>query len=199
LEIGEVDMTRMAGATAHLRTWAAAVAAVVLTLAVGCTGSRAPSSLDERIDGFFEVTDTDPFSNVRALLVTAHGKPLVERYYGSSVSATGNLHSITKSVVATLIGIALDEGRLRGVDQTLGELLPSYARLMTPDVRTITLHQLLTMSAGLEPTRPGEAPPFVAAGDWLAGDPRGCARRLRLPADLHPGRRRGTPALRRPG
>jgi CubicO group peptidase (beta-lactamase class C family) len=51
--------------------------------------------------------------------------------------------------MSTLIGIAVDEGHLDGVDQTLAELLPSYRDAMAPRTRSITLHQVLTMTAGL--------------------------------------------------
>jgi CubicO group peptidase (beta-lactamase class C family) len=75
---------------------------------------------------------------------------------------------VTKTVVATLVAIALDERTLRSVDQPLAELLPSYAHLMARDVKAITLHQLLTTTAGLRPDWPGQPPHFVTARDWVA-------------------------------
>jgi CubicO group peptidase (beta-lactamase class C family) len=56
--------------------------------------------------------------------------------------------SVTKSVISILVGIAVDESRLR-VDQTLQELLPKQASSMTPQQASITLRQLLTMTAGI--------------------------------------------------
>ena len=56
--------------------------------------------------------------------------------------------SVTKSVISILVGIAVDEGRLR-VDQTLQELLPQQASAMTPQQASITLRQLLTMTSGI--------------------------------------------------
>jgi CubicO group peptidase (beta-lactamase class C family) len=57
--------------------------------------------------------------------------------------------SVTKSVVSILVGIAVDEGRLR-LDQTLRELLPGETSSMTPQVEAVTLRQLLTMTAGVQ-------------------------------------------------
>jgi len=51
--------------------------------------------------------------------------------------------SVTKSVISTLsrrllrhplIGIAIDDGLITGVDQTLGELLPDYAAQMIASI-----------------------------------------------------------------
>jgi CubicO group peptidase (beta-lactamase class C family) len=52
-------------------------------------------------------------------------------------------------VTSILVGVALDEGLLRGVDQQLGELLPSYRSSMTEQVAAITLRQLLTHTSGI--------------------------------------------------
>jgi hypothetical protein len=51
-------------------------------------------------------------------------------------------------VISILVGIAVDEGRLR-VDQTLQELLPQQASSMTPQQASMTLRRLLTMTAGI--------------------------------------------------
>ena len=58
------------------------------------------------------------------------------------------MYSITKSVISTLVGIALDEGLIGSLDDTLAELLPGYADDMSPAVAGTTLRQLLTMTAG---------------------------------------------------
>ena len=48
-----------------------------------------------------------------------------------------------------LVGIALEEGDLASVDQTLGELLPICTPVMAPEVAAIALDQVLTMTAGI--------------------------------------------------
>ena len=53
-----------------------------------------------------------------------------------------------QSILSTLVGIAVGEGRLR-LDATLGQLLPAYRPVMSVGVAAITLRQLLTMTAGL--------------------------------------------------
>jgi len=162
---------------------------VVLVAVVACSGSpagpgperpdaaRSTAStdsrvvavdLEKRIQAFLDLDYSGSFDNIRAILVTAHGRPVFERYYKSSASATSNVFSVTKSVMSVLIGIALDEGHLRGVDQTLAELLPAHAAAMAPQVKAITLRQILTMTGGLPADPPAGLPGFTTTGDWVA-------------------------------
>jgi CubicO group peptidase (beta-lactamase class C family) len=87
---------------------------------------------------------------VRAVLVSVCGKTVLERYQGATASDSRNIASVTKSFVSSLVGLALADGSLRSLDQTLVQLLPNQARFMTPAVASTTLRQLLTMTAGLD-------------------------------------------------
>jgi CubicO group peptidase (beta-lactamase class C family) len=109
------------------------------------------------------------FVGLRAALMEVDGHVVFEEYYGgSSASDTNSAFSITKSVTGTLVGIALDEGAIHSVNQTLAQLLPQHASDMKPAVAAITLRQLLTMTAGLSGDDVGEPPPGVFGGtDWV--------------------------------
>ncbi len=126
-----------------------------------------PAEVEKRIQEFLDA-GSGAFDQVRAILVSVHGRPVFERYYHSSAATTGNVFSVTKSVMSMLIGIALDERKLRGVDQTLAQLLPAYAAAMPAAVKAVTLRQVLTMTAGLPSDPPGALPGFVTSGDWVA-------------------------------
>jgi len=87
---------------------------------------------------------------IRAILVLVDGEPIVEHYgKNGSPQTTSDIFSVTKSVMSMLIGIAIGDGQIGSVDQTLGELLPSYAAVMAPGVADITLRQVLTMTGGI--------------------------------------------------
>ena len=115
---------------------------------------------------------------------------MLERYYDSSAEATGGVFSVTKSVMSILVGIALDDGDLGSVEQTLAELLPEHAATMAPEVAGVTLRQVMTMTAGLRQGTAGSNPqPFETADDWIAaivsGEQRnrlGRASRIPVPA-----------------
>ena len=154
------------------RLWLAAVILAVITACAGSPngsgagetpGEEQTSSSPEQVaavfDGFVEDDPTGRSDALRAVLVLVGGRPLVERYYDSSAEATSNVASVTKSVMSILVGVAIDEGDLGGVDQTLSELLPEHAAIMAPDVAGVTLQQVLTMTAGLpEDPDPRAAP-----------------------------------------
>jgi len=61
-----------------------------------------------------------------------------------------NMHSVTKSVTSILFGIALDQGYISNVDETMFSYFPQYADIRNAKNETITLEHLLTMTSGLQ-------------------------------------------------
>jgi CubicO group peptidase (beta-lactamase class C family) len=93
-------------------------------------------------------------SRLRGLIVAQDGVPLVEEVFrGPGLDAPVNIKSIAKTVVAALVGAAIDRGVLDGTDQRiasiLGDRIPVDA---DPRVGDITIGHLLSMRAGLERT-----------------------------------------------
>lgn len=60
---------------------------------------------------------------------------------------TSNIYSATKSIVGLLAGIALDEGKIKSVDDHVSAYLPEYVKGRQRDV---TIRNLLTMSGGMD-------------------------------------------------
>jgi CubicO group peptidase (beta-lactamase class C family) len=117
---------------------AAVLQAMVVIAAVlaGCRGPApappaAPTAaeLAAAVDRFVDDSLSPGILNRRAVLVSVDGELMVERYYGSSPEETAAVASVTKSVVSTLVGIAVSEGYII-LDQWLIELLPSSWSLM---------------------------------------------------------------------
>lgn len=61
-----------------------------------------------------------------------------------------NLMSVTKAVTGALVGQAIDDGLIAGVDEPVLEYFPQYARLADEVKDEITVEHLLTMTSGLE-------------------------------------------------
>ena len=121
------------------------------------------------------------FDQLRAVVVATEGKVVFEEYYETDADAYWGMQSVTKSVVSTLIGIAVGEGLIEGPDATLAELLPSYAEVMSPRTAAITLRQLLTMTAGFPGGEAAPGPAFVGSKDWV--------RHILIHPELPPGER----------
>jgi CubicO group peptidase (beta-lactamase class C family) len=103
---------------------------------------------------------------IRAIIVTVDGRTRFERYYASSAGESRNIFSVTKSVISTLIGLAISEGRLR-LNERLSQMLPRYAADMTPRVARVTLRQLLTHTAGFPDASSTYDIGRVSPPDWV--------------------------------
>ena len=63
---------------------------------------------------------------LHSLFIIRHGVIVSETYYaGYRRDQQHELYSVTKSFISTLVGIAIDQGKLRGVDQRVMDLLPN--------------------------------------------------------------------------
>ena len=94
-------------------------------------------------------------STIDAVLVSVGGETKVAHYRnGSRPEDALHVWSVTKSVVSALIGIAIDEKIISGLDATLPELLPRYQKYLTAEEKSITLRQLMSMRAGFPPDDP---------------------------------------------
>ena len=139
---------------------------------VACTSPAPPARPSAPTDliaaavaGDFATHATD--DHIRAIVVTVSGRTRFERYYGSSAAQSRSAFSVTKSVMSTLVGQAVDEGKLR-LDDRLSQMLPKYAAKMSPRVAAVTLRQLLTMTAGFPDTLSGFGiPELIGAPDWV--------------------------------
>ena len=112
-------------------------------------GVRVDAGIDAAVEQFFARSYTRGLRDVRAVLVLVDGRPVLERYRGGAAEGSHDTFSVAKSIVSTLVGIAIAEGKLQGVDVTLAEALPQYRSVMRPEVARTTLRQLLTMTGGL--------------------------------------------------
>lgn len=105
--------------------------------------------------------------NIRSLLVSHRGKIIGEEYFDHYASdSLDHVRSVTKSVMATLIGIALDKGIFPNLDASIS----SYINETPDDKRTITIGQLLTMNSGIlwhEDEGVAEFNNWVSSGDHL--------------------------------
>ena len=139
-----------------LRRTATLLAATVLSLlpVAACSDDREREpdrSVDEAllITAVNEQLGIDPdIDNLRAMLVYVDGEPVLENYFDWPTDAHWDIASITNSVLAMLIGIAIDEGAIPGLEATLAELLPAYRDDMRQELADATLGELLTMTAG---------------------------------------------------
>jgi CubicO group peptidase (beta-lactamase class C family) len=119
----------------------------------------------DQIDAAFE--SAEQISDLRSLVVARDQEIIRAAYFNGTTSAASvsfDVRSVTKSITATLIGIAIDKGFIDNVNQTVGELLTIYPYHIDSEVQAITLHQLLSMSSGMDWREIGVTSEF---GTWI--------------------------------
>jgi CubicO group peptidase (beta-lactamase class C family) len=111
---------------------------------------------------------------LRSLLVVRHGYLAYERYWDGDARTGQEAFSVTKSFTGTLVGIALRDHQLKGLHQTVGELLAAHLPpTADPRLAKVTVAQLLTMTAGLagDDPSPGGDPGLTVrlrqSRDWV--------------------------------
>lgn len=90
--------------------------------------------------------------SLRALVVEQGGETVHETFVTGDASTPRNTRSATKTVTGLLVGIAIDQGAIAGVDTRISDVLPLGDAVGNPHPRkdAITVEDLLTMSSMLE-------------------------------------------------
>jgi CubicO group peptidase (beta-lactamase class C family) len=106
---------------------------------------------------------------LHTLIVTQHGETVLEATFrGPPADRPVNIKSVAKTIIATLVGCAVDRGVLKGPDQPitsiLGPLVPADA---SPRLAEVTIGHLLSMQAGLERTSGANYGSWVTSRNWV--------------------------------
>ncbi|MNO84419.1 6-aminohexanoate-dimer hydrolase [compost metagenome] len=89
------------------------------------------------------------YSNIAGMVVLKNGKTRYENYF-NECSATSRIHvySVTKSIISILIGIAVDKGYIKSINQKVLDFFPDYTvKRREKTIQNVTLKHLLTMTA----------------------------------------------------
>ena len=117
------------------------------------------------------------YGTVHSCLIVKDGRLVYEAYFhGFSRDVLHRLYSVTKSVTSSLIGIAIEDGLISGVDEPVMAYFPEYVGEGWDESKNaITLEHLLIMSSGLqydENSYPysdsrNSWSQMTATGDWM--------------------------------
>lgn len=115
------------------------------------------------------VERADALQQLRSLIVAVDGAPVVERSFrGPDLDTPVNVKSVAKTVIAALVGAAIERGVLDGPEQRIAPLLAeSLPRDRDPRLDRVTIGHLLSMRAGLERTSGANYGGWVTSADWV--------------------------------
>ncbi|WHT92751.1 serine hydrolase domain-containing protein [Bacillus cereus] len=86
----------------------------------------------------------EEYKNMNGMLVVQKGNIIFEKYYNDyGPNDTFHVASVTKTIISALIGICIDKGYIKSVDQRVIEFFPEY----NCNSSEITVRHLLTMTA----------------------------------------------------
>lgn len=108
---------------------------------------------------------------MQSILVSVSCETVAERYFRDRrPEDLSNVHSVTKSVLATLVGMAVDDGAL-ALEAPIAEFIGEVTSLRSDPVkRRIRIEHLLTMTSGLDPDTPNDIDEIGDRGEsWLEG------------------------------
>lgn len=108
-----------------------------------------------------EIRDGD-HGDIHSLLIVKNNQLVVEEYFALNGEKHGplvtglfrdkvhHLASTTKSVTSTLVGIAIDRGFIKDVEEPIYHYLPAYTSLFNEEKKRIRIRDMLTMTPGFE-------------------------------------------------
>ncbi|MDQ7250004.1 serine hydrolase domain-containing protein [Dongia sedimenti] len=106
---------------------------------------------------------------LETVVIAQGGRIIAERgYRGHKTTAPAPVMSASKSIIAALVGIAIDKGVLEGTDQPIAPLLADQLPAKPdPRLKTVTIGNLLSMQAGLRSTSGPRYGAWISRGNWV--------------------------------
>ena len=138
------------------------LAALLLLTVPQAQTSNAPPALDDARAA------AALLPRLRSLQVAVRGTTLLEYYARNAArNRVTNVKSVSKSVISTLVGVAIEGGRIRSVREPIATWFPQLARDPDPRKRAITIEDLLTMRSGLVSTSFDNYGAWVGSRNWV--------------------------------
>lgn len=101
-----------------------------------------------------------------SILASRRGEIVLERYFhGKKATSSANIKSASKSVLAALIGIAIERELIPGVATPIATYFPEIAKDAAR--KAITIEDLLTMQSGLRSTSNRYYGAWVGSPNWV--------------------------------
>lgn len=143
-------------------------AAAVLAAATASGAAPPPASgLDPGTRAAL-LAEANAMPRLRSLLVSIDGELVEEHYFhGAGSGSQANLKSVSKTLIALLVGIAIDQGHLEGVHQPITDFFPEQLAEADEAKQAITVGNLLSMQSGLQTTSNRNYGRWVQSRNWV--------------------------------
>ena len=130
------------------------------------------------INNLLSKIEAGEYGEIHSLLIYKDDTLIVEKYFqGYNREDLHVCYSVTKSVASAMMGIAIEDGYINSVEDTILNFFPEYQNIQNPSEwkNSITLSHILAMSAGFqwdEFTLPYTNPnndvrKLIESNDWI--------------------------------
>jgi len=106
-----------------------------------------------KLDDISIAVNNGTYPNLEGLIIAKNGKPIYEKYFhGFSKDSLHDTRSAFKSVAGILIGIAIDKGFIKNVDEKVYSFFPEYKPYGNWNTLkdSMTIEHLLEMKSGFD-------------------------------------------------
>ncbi len=129
----------------------------------------------EKLATALDVLERDPRGDFLGLVIVRNRRLVVERYFnGHDANTLHDMRSVAKSFTSALVGIAIEENVIDGIETKVLDLFAPYSPFKNDGEkkRGITIKHLLSMSSGFDAhverrTSPGHEDWLWESVDWL--------------------------------
>lgn len=143
------------------------IVAIVFVVVSSLLYAQTPEDMTDpqsfALSGIHDAVAAGDYGNVHSVVALQGGQLMAEWYFegmderwGSSIGAVAfdadtlhDLRSVTKSIVALLFGIALDEGAVGSLEDSLETYFSDEGNFRRPEHSAIQLRHLLSMTSGI--------------------------------------------------
>jgi len=131
--------------------------------------NAAINNIDDQL--LFEAIEkAEADGGILSLIVYRNSDIIAESYFGlGGVDSLHRTKSVTKSVSSILVGMALDQGHIKSIDETVGDYLSDY---LTPEdslIASVSIRELLTMTGGFDWNELSD-PDWIYWNNWIRSE-----------------------------
>jgi len=130
-------------------------------------GNALPGVNAAVLDALTGSIESGEYGNIHSIIMIYRDHVIMEEYFrGWTRHMQHVCNSVTKSFLSCLIGIAVEQDLIAGVNEKMLGFFPEYGDISNPDERkqSITLEHLLTMTAGFDMD---EQTSMYESTDWI--------------------------------
>lgn len=127
--------------------------ATLILLIIFFTPAHGQKTAKNKLDDLSIAVNKGAYPNLEGLIITKNGKPIYEKYFhGFSKDTLHDTRSAFKSVAGILVGIAIDKGFIKNVNEKVYLFFPEYKPYGNWNILkdSMTIEHLLEMKSGFD-------------------------------------------------